>query len=114
MCSSDLVGKGIALDLLLSGRQVGADEALRIGLVNRVVPSADLMAQATQWAQELGAKAPVAARLIIESVNRGSEMPLDKAAALESSLFGLASATDDMREGTSAFLQKRKPEFKGR
>lgn len=109
-----LVGKGIALDLLLSGRQIAAEEALRIGLVNRVVAGADLMAQATQWAQDLAAKAPIATRLIIEAVNRGGDLPLDRAEFLESTLFGLAASSEDMREGTLAFLEKRKPEFKGR
>lgn len=109
-----LVGKGVALDLLLTGRQISAGEALGIGLVNRVVPGPELLAQAKQWAQDLATKAPVAVRLIIEAVNRGSELTLDRGAFLESTLFGLASSSEDMREGTTAFLQKRKPEFKGR
>ena len=109
-----LVGKGVALDLMLTGRQVEADEALRIGLVNRVVPRDALMADAATLAGELAAKAPIAMQYIIESVNRGLEVSFDKAQFLEATLFGLVASTDDMREGTQAFLQKRKPQFKGR
>lgn len=110
---SRLVGKGVALDLLLTGRQVTADEALRIGLVNRVVPAADLMREARTLASELAMKAPVAVRYIIEAVNRGLEISFDKSQFLEATLFGLVASTDDMREGTKAFLEKRKAEFKG-
>lgn len=109
-----LVGKGVALDLLLTGRQVKADEALRIGLVNRVVPAAGLMADARALAAELASKAPIAAQYIIEAVNRGLEIPLDKGQFLEATLFGLVASTEDMREGTTAFLEKRKPRFAGR
>ena len=109
-----LVGKGVALDLMLTGRQVEADEALRIGLVNRVVPRESLMAEVATLAGELATKAPVAMQYIIESVNRGLEVSFDKAQFLEATLFGLVASTEDMREGTQAFLQKRKPQFKGR
>ena len=109
-----LVGKGVALDLLLSGRHVTAAEALQIGLVNRVVAAAELMAEAKKLASELAAKPPVAVRYIIEAVNRGLEMPLDKGQFLEATLFGLVASTDDMREGTTAFLEKRTADFKGR
>jgi enoyl-CoA hydratase len=108
-----LVGKGMALDLLLTGRQIDADTALRIGLVNRVVPRETVVAEAKALAGELAGKAPVAVQYIIEAVGRGLEMPLDKAQFLEATLFGLVASTDDMREGTSAFLQKRKASFKG-
>jgi enoyl-CoA hydratase len=111
---SRLVGKGVALDLLLTGRQVKADEALQIGLVNRVVPASELMAEARRLAGELASKAPVAMQYIIEAVNRGLEVSFDKGQFLEATLFGLVASTDDMREGTRAFLEKRKAEFKGR
>ena len=108
------MGRGVALALLLSGRHVTAAEALQIGLVNRVVPAAELMAESKKLASELAAKPPVAVRYIIEAVNRGLEVSFDKAQFLEATLFGLVASTDDMREGTTAFLEKRKPEFKGR
>jgi enoyl-CoA hydratase len=109
-----LVGKGAALDLLLSGRRVTAAEALRIGLVNRVVLAGDLMGEAKRWAAELAGKAPVAIRCILEAVNRGLEGSLDQGQALEAALFALATSTADMREGTRAFLEKRPPRFTGR
>jgi enoyl-CoA hydratase len=108
-----LVGKGAALELLLTGRHVTADEAHRLGLVNRVVPAAELMAAARALAADLAVKAPLAMRSIIEAVHRGSEVPFGEGAFLEASLFGLAFSTGDMREGTRAFLEKRKPAFKG-
>jgi enoyl-CoA hydratase len=108
-----LIGKGHALDLLLTGRQMTADEALRLGLVNRVVPASQLMEDAWTLAVELAAKPAVAVRYILEAVNRGLESPLDHAQFMEASLFGLAASTADMREGTTAFLEKRKPVFKG-
>jgi enoyl-CoA hydratase len=111
---SRLVGKGIALEILLTGRQVKADEALQLGLVNRVVPAAELMTHVRALATELAAKAPLAMQYIIEAVNRGLESPLDKGQFLEATLFGVVASTEDMREGTRAFLEKRKPEFKGR
>ena len=110
---SRLVGKGVALDIILSGRQVTADEALRIGLVNRVCPAADLKSEVLTLATELATKAPIAAQYIIEAVNRGLEVSFDKAQFLEATLFGLVASTDDFCEGTKAFLEKRKPQFKG-
>ena len=107
-----LVGRGAALDLLLTGRQIGADEALRLGLVNRVVPAAQLMADARALALELSTKAAVAVQYILEAV-QGGETPLETGQALEATLFGLVASTDDMREGTAAFLEKRTPSFKG-
>jgi enoyl-CoA hydratase len=109
-----LVGRGRALELLLTGTQISAEEAHRIGLVNRVVPAAELATEARSLAQAIAAKAPIAVRYILEAVNGGLEMSLTDAQDYEATLFGLVSTTDDMREGTKAFLEKRKPEFKGR
>jgi enoyl-CoA hydratase len=108
-----LVGKGRALEILLTGAQIGADDALRIGLVHRVVPAADLMTEARTLAAQLAANAPVAMRYIINAVNKGVEMPFAEACQYDATLFGLVASTDDMREGTAAFLEKRKPVFKG-
>jgi enoyl-CoA hydratase len=109
-----LVGKGRALEILLSGDMVSAARAYEMGLVNRVVPAADLMTEAKKMAGALAAKAPLAVRYIIEAVNHGSEMPLPDAQVLEASLFGLVAASDDMKEGTQAFLEKRAPSWRGR
>jgi enoyl-CoA hydratase len=109
-----LVGRGRALELLLAGNPIPAEEAWRIGLVNRVVPAAALMTEARALAQTLAAKAPIAVRYILEAVAGGLEMPLADAQDYEATLFGLVSTTDDMREGTRAFLEKRKPAFTGR
>ena len=108
-----LVGKGRAMEIILTGAPIAADEALRIGLVNRVYPAAALMAESKKLAQQLAKAAPIAARYIINAVNKGTEMPFAEACQYEATLFGLVASTDDMREGTAAFLQKRKPEFKG-
>jgi enoyl-CoA hydratase len=108
-----LVGKGRALDLLLTGRQIDAAEALRIGLVERVVPSADVMTEARTIAEALAAKPPLAVRAILEAVHRGDRTTFEAGQALEASLFGLVASTKDMREGTAAFLDKRTPVFKG-
>jgi len=109
-----LVGKGKAMEMILTGAPIGADEALRIGLVNRVVPAASLMTDARALAAQLAAGAPIAMRYIINAVNKGTEMPFAEACQYEATLFGLVASTDDMREGTKAFLEKRKAEFKGR
>ena len=111
---SRLVGKGRAMDMILTGVPIAADEALRIGLVNRVSPAADLMADARKLAAQLAKSAPIAMRYIINAVNKGIEMPFAAASQYEAALFGLVTSTDDMREGTKAFLEKRKPEFTGR
>lgn len=109
-----LVGRGRALELLLTGDMITADRACEIGLVNRVVPAASLRAEALALATTLAAKAPIATQYILELVQRGAEMPLAEAQHLESTLFGLIASTEDMREGTSAFLEKRTAVWKGR
>lgn len=109
-----LVGKGRALEMILTGAPITAEEAWRIGLVNRVVPAAELVPAARALATELAAKAPLAVRYAIEATNRGLEMTQAEGAFLETTLFGLVASTADMREGTRAFLEKRKPEFKGK
>jgi enoyl-CoA hydratase len=111
---SRLVGKGKAMEMILTGAPVTADEAQRIGLVNRVVPAADLMAEARKLATQLAASAPIAMRYIINAVNKGIEIPFAEACQYEATLFGLVASTDDMREGTKAFLEKRKPGFRGK
>jgi enoyl-CoA hydratase len=111
---SRLVGRGRALELLLTGDPVGAAEAYRLGLVNRVVPAAELMGEARTLAAALAAKAPIAARYILDAVNHGLQMTLAEGEILEATLFGLVASTEDMREGTRAFLEKRKAEFKGK
>lgn len=108
-----LVGEGRALELMLTGTPVSAAEALRIGLVNRVVPAAELMSTVRDLARQLAAQPPVAMRYIIEAVQRGLDGSLADGQAYEATLFGLVAATDDMREGTRAFLEKRKPQFTG-
>ena len=108
-----LVGRGRALEILLTGDMIGAPRAYEIGLVNRVVPAAELMAEALKLAQALAAKAPLAVRYILDAVQRGADMPLAEAQHLESVTFGLAASTDDMREGTRAFLDKRPAAWKG-
>jgi enoyl-CoA hydratase len=109
-----LVGKTKAMEMILTGAAMTAEEALAIGLVNRVVPAADLMKNARALAMDLATKAPVALRYAMDAINRGAEMPFADACQLEAALFGMVTTTEDMREGTAAFLEKRKPEFKGR
>jgi enoyl-CoA hydratase len=109
-----LVGRGRALELLLTGDHITAAEAHRLGLVNRVVPAAELMPEVGKLAASLAAKAPVAVRYIIDAVNKGLDMGFADAQVFEATLFGLVSSTEDMREGTRAFLDKRKAEFKGK
>src|SRR4051812_37519627 len=109
-----LVGKGRALQLLMTGEIIDAAEALRIGLVNSVVPAADLMKTAQEMMQAMLANAPMALALCIEAVNAGYDMPLDEAMQMEANEFGLSASTEDMREGTAAFLAKRAPQFQGR
>ena len=108
-----LVGKGIALEILLTGDMIGAQRAYEIGLVNRVVPAGELMGEAKKLAHLLAAKAPIAVRYIIDAVNQGLDAPLAQAQYLETTLFGTLASSDDMREGTKAFLEKRKPVWQG-
>jgi enoyl-CoA hydratase len=108
-----LVGKGRALELLLTGGMIDAAEAYRIGLVNRVVPADQLMAEAEAMLTTILENGPLAIRACLEAVDAGLETSLDQALLLEANHFGLLSATEDMREGTKAFLEKRKPHFKG-
>jgi enoyl-CoA hydratase len=108
-----LVGKGRALELLLSGAMIDAAEACRIGLVNRVVPADKLLAEAETLLRTILENGPLAIRACLEAVDAGLETSLDQALLLEANHFGLLSATEDMREGTRAFLEKRKPVFRG-
>jgi enoyl-CoA hydratase len=109
-----LVGRGKAIEMMLTGVPITAEEALRAGLVSRVVAAAELMAEARNLAAQLAANAPIALRYIINAVNKGSDMPFADACQYEATLFGLVASTDDMKEGTAAFLEKRKAEFKGK
>jgi len=109
-----LVGRGRALELLLTGEMVDAAEALRIGLVNRVVPPGELLDAADGLLRRMLSNGPLALRLTLEAVSRGADMSLADAQAHESALFGVVSGSEDMREGTRAFLEKRPPRFTGR
>jgi enoyl-CoA hydratase len=108
-----LVGKGRALQLILSGEMIGAQEAYRIGLVNEVVPAADLVTRAEAILNKIASNAPVAVKFSLEAVNKGLETSQNEGLALEASYFGLCAGTEDKKEGTSAFLEKRKPQFRG-
>ena len=109
-----LVGKGRALQLILSGGMIDAQEAHRIGLVNEVVPAGDLLTRAEAILKQIFANAPIAVKFSLEAVNRGLETNLAEGLSLEASLFGLCAGTGDKAEGTSAFLAKRAPQFNGR
>ena len=109
-----LVGKGRALQIILSGEMISAQEAYRIGLVNEVVPAAEVIQRAEAILKEIFANAPLAVKYSLEAVNRGSETSQTEGQALEASFFGLCAGTEDKKEGTQAFLQKRAPQFQGR
>jgi enoyl-CoA hydratase len=109
-----LVGTGLAFELMLTGRRVNADEAERIGLVNRVVPREQLLAEAEKLALAILKNGPLAVTAVLESVRRGMSLPLDAALRFESTLFGLLAASDDMHEGLKAFLEKRPANFRRR
>jgi len=109
-----LCGKGVAHELILTGEMITAEEALRIGLVNRVVESAELLSTAESMAKKIIANAPLAVKYAMEAIEHGMEMPQEEGLFLEATLFGLCCATDDMREGTRAFIEKRPAKFQGR
>lgn len=111
---SRLVGEGRAIELVLSGEQISAEEAYRIGLVNRIVAPEELMSTARSLAQKLASKGALATRYAMEAVHRGLQGSLADGLNLEANLFGLCCATEDKREGTAAFLEKRQPNFKDR
>jgi len=109
-----LVGKGRALEIILSGRMVGAEEALKMGLVNKVVAPESVLEEAEKFLRGVLTMGPIAVRLAIEAVDQGFNMSLEDGLRLEADLFGLVAASEDKAEGTQAFLEKREPEFKGR
>src|SRR5437016_3945145 len=109
-----LVGKGVAMQLILTGETIDAPEAYRIGLVNKVVPAADLLAESEKMMRGILAMGPLAVRLAMEAVDQGLEMSLDEGLLLEANHFGLLAATQDMKEGTTASLEKRSAKFLGR
>ena len=109
-----LIGKGRALQLILSGEMIGAQEAYRIGLVNEIVAAADLMSRAEAILNAIAANAPIAVKFALDVTNKGLETSQSEGFLLEASYFGLCAATEDKKEGTSAFLEKRAPQFHGR
>jgi enoyl-CoA hydratase/carnithine racemase len=109
-----LVGKGRALQLILSGEMIDAQEAYRIGLVNEIVPLANLITRAEAILKKIAGNAPIAVRFALEAANKGMEANQSEGLLLEASYFGLCAATEDKKEGTSAFLEKRTPHFQGR
>ena len=109
-----LVGKGVAFRLILTGEVIDAQEAYRIGLVNKVVPAADLLPESEKLLRDILATGPLAVSLALEAVDRGLDMTLDDGLLLEANHFGLLAATHDMKEGLTAFLEKRPPRFEGR
>jgi enoyl-CoA hydratase/carnithine racemase len=109
-----LVGKGRALQIILSGAMIGAQEAYRIGLVNEVVPAADLIPRAEAILKQIAANAPLSVKFALDAVNKGSDTSLSEGLALEASYFGLCAGTQDKTEGTAAFLEKRAARFVGR
>jgi enoyl-CoA hydratase len=109
-----LCGKGMAHELILTGEMISADEALRIGLVNHVVEPAELISTAEAIAKKIIANAPLAVQFSMDAIERGTEMPQEQGLFLEATLFGLCCATEDMREGTRAFVEKRPAQFKGK
>jgi len=111
---SRLCGKGVAHELCLTGEMISAEEALRIGLVNHIYEPAELLPAAEALAKKIIANAPLAVKFTMEAIERGTEMPLEEGQFLEATLFGIVAATEDMREGTRAFLEKRPAQFRGK
>jgi enoyl-CoA hydratase len=109
-----LCGKGVAYELCLTGEMISAEEALRIGLVNHVYEPAELLPAAEALAKKIVANAPLSVKFTMEAIERGTEMPLAEGQYLETTLFGILAATEDMREGTRAFLEKRPAQFRGK
>lgn len=109
-----IIGIGRALEMVLTGRQVPADEAFRWGLVNGIAAPGELLAAARKHLEPILSKAPLAVQYALEATLRGGDLAIDDGLYLEATLFGMACGTDDMKEGTKAFLEKRKPEFRGR
>ncbi|MFQ6083295.1 MAG: enoyl-CoA hydratase-related protein [Candidatus Aminicenantia bacterium] len=109
-----LVGKGKALEIILSGEMIDAHQALQIGLINKVVPMSELYAVAQDLAKKIMNNSPIALRYAVEAINNGLEMSLKDGLVLEAELFGLTCGTEDSKEGTRAFLERRKPQFKGK
>jgi enoyl-CoA hydratase/carnithine racemase len=109
-----IVGLGNAMELILSGQRIGAEHALRIGLVNRIVPAADLVAETLAFAETVASRAPLAQRFAKDVVTRSFDLPVEDALRLESSSFHHLSQTEDLAEGTTAFREKRKANFQGR
>src|SRR6202166_514630 len=109
-----LCGKGLAHELCLTAELISAEEALRIGLVNHIYEPSELLPAAEALAKKIIANAPIAVRYAMEAIERGVEMSQEEGLFLEATLFGLACATEDMREGTKAFLEKRPAQFKGK
>jgi enoyl-CoA hydratase/carnithine racemase len=109
-----LVGKGRALQLILSGETISAQEAYRIGLVNEVVPAAELIPRAEAVLKKIASNAPIAVKFALEATNKGLETSQSEGALLEAAYFGLCAATEDKKEGTTAFLERRAPRFQGR
>jgi enoyl-CoA hydratase len=109
-----LVGKGVALQLILTAEPIDAQEAYRIGLVNKVVPAAQLLAESEKLLRGILAMGPLAVQLALEAVDRGLDMTLDEGLLLEANHFGLLAATQDTKEGLTAFLEKRPARFQGR
>jgi len=109
-----LCGKGVAHELCLTGEMISAEEALRIGVVNHIYEPTELIPAAEALAKKIIANGPLAVKFAMEAIERGVEMPLEEGLFLEATLFGVACATDDMREGTKAFLEKRQAQFRGK